>query len=238
MKQKQGQNLKAEITKLQKLSISYFFEHENERNKTAQDIHDLIGQQLAAVNIQLKLIESGIEDPGQKEHIEELEMMISRSIASAREMINRISPRVIYEQSLRICLKWLADYFNANHFLAVSLSLPKDLSAAGNDLQAFLFRSLYAILMNVVMHSGKKEVKIHVEKTDTDYHFRIQDHGKGFDVGQIFSADPREVKKFSLLKIDQQIKYFGGAMELESEEEGGTAVDLIIPQEAFITENI
>ncbi len=230
---KNGRDLEAEVKRLHELNMSYFLELEGERSKTAQDIHDLVGQQLSVVNIKLKRLESDIDDPLIKEKFAELEAVVAYSIDSARRLINEISPRIIYEQRLGICLEWLSDYFTENHFLDLFLSYPEDLPSAGNELQVFLFRSLFALLMNVVVHSGKQEAKILVEKTDGKYHFRITDHGRGFDADQLFSLELQKEKRIGLLKIYQQSKYFGGALEFESREGGGTVVDLIIPEKAF-----
>jgi signal transduction histidine kinase len=88
-----------------------------ERSEIARELHDDLGQMLAAVNIRLALLGRHPEDVRQT--ADELSALVDRAQRCARSLAARLSPAVLNQLGLVPALEWLADEFRASHGLQV-----------------------------------------------------------------------------------------------------------------------
>ncbi|HEX6269724.1 MAG TPA: ATP-binding protein, partial [Anaerolineales bacterium] len=95
------------------------------------------------------------------------------------------------------------------------------------ELQITLLQVVRELLFNIVKHSGTLKAKVTLERINTDWmHITVSDEGKGFDVQAILSVKNRGL---GLRSLQQDLKLFGGHLDIESEENRGTRMMITIP---------
>lgn len=109
------------------------------------------------------------------------------------------------------------------------------------------------IVENAIIHGVEKIVEkavvtVNIEEVDEDIHIIVKDNGRGFNVQEIMknqkikvdqTQSPRE--NIGLKNTDYRLKLIYGqqyGLKIQSEENIGTTIDIIIPKRGRSTENV
>ena len=222
------------LKKLQSLSAALAREREKERRRVAQKIHDSIGQNLAFSKLKLQML---CEDVKNNEslslQIRKVISAIDDSIQSTKDLTFDLGIPILYQLGFEATLSWLKDKFYNRYGLEVRYvygELPKGLSM---ELEAFLFRALRELLMNVVKHAKTAFAEVKVALDDTGMIvMEVRDSGRGFDVDTL-ESNAVEKQCYGLFALQETLKLIGGYVTVSSREYKGTTVTLYVPACAF-----
>lgn len=200
-------------------------ENEVIRRRISQDIHDDISSGLTRIAWLSELAKEKAARGEQQEAGNALEKIL----ASSRETVERlgeiiwaINPdRDNLEGFFAYLRTYIVRYFEDTPF-KLDLDFPEkkpDLKF-NPDLKRTLFLVVKEALHNVAKHSHAEHISVAFHCPDHKYHLTISDDGKGFDVPST------QLKGNGLKNMQKRMESVGGKIEIESQPEKGTLVNL------------
>jgi PAS domain S-box-containing protein len=198
-------------------------DREAERKRIAWEVHEELGQLLAALRFDLSLMQDLREDdgpPAQRPSQSAIHLL-DRAFRTVRSLTSSLRPRVL-DLGIDAALEWLADEFTRHTAIPCSLHCREPV-VLNEEQVIVLFRVTQEALDNIARHAEAKSVEIIIDHRDNDYILTVRDDGKGF-VRDI----PKE-GKLGLLLIHERVRTAGGNVVIDSTPGHGTRLDVCIP---------
>src|SRR6202795_2697689 len=220
---------------LRRLSSSLIVTQDQERRRIARELHDGLGQELAAI----KMIMDGILQQKQPAELKEraaaeINALIDRAIQQVRTMSHLLHPPLLDEVGLYSALAWyvegLAKRSGIETFLDVQ---PPDFPRLVPEVETAIFRIVQEALTNVFRHSGAQKVWITLNQKDGLIVVSVLDDGKGIDK-RVADLRPESVG-VGIGGMKQRAKEFGGELRLTNADPG-TLLELRIPSSSVLLE--
>jgi PAS domain S-box-containing protein len=188
---------------------------ESERRRVADELHDLIGQNLTALGIELGALESRLSDESVGQvapRLEAMRRLLAATVGSIRGVMTDLRPPALEEYGLLPALRSYAMEFGERTGLKVSVSSPRDVSIS-REQELVLFRIVQEALTNVAKHSGGTSVEIALREFDGGIRIEVVDDGSGF-------ADPvgaRSARRggWGLPAMRERAEAHGGTLRIE-----------------------
>ena len=201
---------------------------EEERRNISRELHDDIGQSLAALKI-------GLYRLGQRP-VAEQSSLLAECVAAADETIEKLRalslelrPPQLDQLGMEDALRWLVErQRNATgldikcHFNGL---LKKRAPAA---LETVCYRIVQEALNNATRHANAKSIMIQVEANARLLRFTVHDDGAGFDEP---AARLRALHSgsFGLISMEERAHLAGGRLRLRTVPGGGTTITAMFP---------
>ncbi|RJP20796.1 MAG: hypothetical protein C4527_24485 [Candidatus Omnitrophota bacterium] len=201
---------------------------ERDRRQIAEELHDRIGHGLAACQMQIETIRTGILDANMMRSLDQALEMLEQTIQEARTLTFEISPPVLYELGLESAIEWLIEEMEKQHGMQIDLLDDGRHKAISEDARGVLFRAVRELLFNVLKHAGTFHAKVSICQESDRVRLCVEDDGVGFDFQERRSSIPKR-HSFGLFSIRERIEYLGGSFACESASGKGTRVVLTMP---------
>jgi PAS domain S-box-containing protein len=199
---------------LQKLSGELLHVQDEERRRLSRSLHDELGQELAALKIELD-----IQD--EKKLVPAIEM-VERALSKVRNLSYLLHPPLLDESGLVPALHWYFDGLRKRSELRITFdSKPVIFSRLPRDLETAIFRIIQEALTNAYRHSGSEDVRIDMTQTSDRVTVRVRDFGKG--IGPLASA-----AGVGLSGMKERVKQLNGELRI-SRAEPGTIIEATLP---------
>jgi PAS domain S-box-containing protein len=215
---------KAAETALRALSRRLVQAEETERRRIARELHDQVGQNLSALNINLDIVLGSLKDSPLKTRMEDSLKLVDGTLQSIETVMAELRPPLLDEYGLGAALAWYAEEYTQRTGVRVSIEKPQD---AGKGLRAeaavALFRIAQEALNNVAKHAGAKLVRIWLSLEGDEVNLCIADDGGGFDVAQA----PRG--RWGMSTMRERAEAAGGRFMIDSVPGKGTIVRAAVP---------
>lgn len=190
---------------------------DEERRRIARDLHDSTAQSLAALEMNMSVLESmGGDEPARKLASET--RAISRQVCrELRNISYLLHPPLLEEEGLIFAIRWFADGFTRRNGIAVLLNLPPDFPRLGSEVETALFRIVQEALGNVYRHANATKTWVSLSHEGArGVGLEIRDNGDGLPRG--FSAT--RSAGVGLAGMRERVKQLGGALEVVSSPYG------------------
>ena len=212
--------LRAAADNLQALTRRLVEAEEAERRRIARELHDRVGQNLSALNINLDLALGAAGASPLRRRIEDSVSLVDATLQSIESVMAELRPPLLDEYGLGAALGWYAEEFSRRTGIAVALRDGKD-AAAGLRPEAAvaLFRIAQEALNNVAKHAGARQVRIEVAGEVEEIVIRVADDGAGFD-----PAAAARGKRWGMKTMRERAEAAGGRLEVDSAPGEGTVV--------------
>jgi PAS domain S-box-containing protein len=212
-------------TQLSQLSSALQSIREEERKHIARELHDDLGQLLAALRMDLSLLQrdSLISEKSQK-NIASMDQLILTSITTLRRIATDLRPRALDEGGLFFALQTLKKDFSARHGIDCELRADEEQLMLDDARSTGIFRIVQESLTNVVRHSKASEVQIEFNRNSESLDFSINDNGQGIE-----ETDMHKASSFGLVGMRERVKAMHGQFELSSVLGEGTSLKISIP---------
>jgi signal transduction histidine kinase len=215
-------------TELRDLSTKLITTQDGERRRMARELHDGLGQDLAAA----KMVLEGIPQNGhavvpKAESIAEATMLISSAIQQVRSMSHLLHPPLLDEVGLQSALQWYLEGFTKRSGIETSIDVqPQDFPRLAPEFETAIFRIVQEALTNVFRHSGARKAWVTLNMQESSVVSAVRDDGKGIPSGvQEFSPGSIGV---GIGGMRQRAKELGGDLRLRNAGPG-TIVEVSIP---------
>ena len=212
---------------LRKLSAQLMRTQDDERRRMARELHDGLGQSLAAAQINLGLLSSnGIADPG---CLVEARRLLGQAVSDIRTLSYLLHPPLLEEAGFYSAARWYIDGFSRRSNLKVSLELPERMSRMADVVELTLFRVLQEGLLNAHRHSGSSRVDVRVENGNSRITMRLRDYGKGLSKSLLDRFHQTgSAAGVGLAGMRERVIELGGQFEVQSDP-SGTALTIVLP---------
>ena len=204
---------------------------DQERRRIAQALHDTTAQNLAALAMNLSILNrqaSGFS-PQAKALLKESMAFADQCCAELRTTAYLLHPPLLDQVGLAGAVREYADGFADRSGIRVDLELPQDLRRLPKEMETALFRIMQESLTNIHRHSGSKTASIVIEQTPEEVSLIVQDSGGGLPR----NGDGRPEMPASRLGVGiagmrERMRQLGGRMKIDSGPTG-TTVTAVLP---------
>ena len=229
------ERLRAYQEQLRAVSAQLLQTEEAERRRIASDIHDQVGQTLAACRIKLGECVAAASDPALKAGTEAVRALVEQAIQETRSLTFDLSPPVLHELGLVPALEWLAEEHTRRDGVLVLCEALGPTPSPG-ELSVLLFRIVRELLVNVAKHAGAREARVRLRCDASAIRIEVIDDGVGFDAAEALVPQGRS-DGFGLFSIRDRLRFIGGRLELDSALGRGTRVVVTAPMSAAVAAN-
>jgi signal transduction histidine kinase len=213
---------------LRKLNSELSLAEARERRAIAADLHDHIGQALAFVRMRVTEFRGNAVFCGFEDAIDEILMLLDKTIQYTRSLTFEISPPILYELGLEAAIEWLAERFESKYGFRVKVVSDGNSVALREEVQIVLFKCVHELLMNAAKHSQAKRVTVTIACGRANFQIAVADNGKGFDT-TMMEAVADTSNAFGLFSVRERLKYLDGKFEISSTVGKGTTAILEVP---------
>ena len=223
--QRIGEELHAANARLRGLSQRLVSMQEDERKRLARDLHDEVGQALAALSMHVDLMTRKTDDPEQLKRIARLREIITSALQQVRGMLLTLRPPQLDELGLGAALNAQLERIRDLDHLHIELDCPPLVPRPDPEIESVAFRIAQESLTNVVKHAqaGMVKVKVRSLRDLGRLEVDIIDDGQGFD------AQASGKGRLGLLSMRERISLVGGDLEVESVRGLGTRIRASLP---------
>lgn len=211
--------------KLQALVSDLEAAEERERLQIARDLHDDLGQMLAAARIRLAGL-CNHADEGVRQIATGVAALIDRASDSTRSVAAQLAPAVLHELGLCPALEWLGEEIERTFGLRVTTTTVGKSQALMHDSRSILYRAVRELLINVAKHARTDSATVEIEWQPRRVLVRVSDRGIGYDTARIFDWPHRGL---GLITLRERLSLIGGAVEFQSAAGAGTVALLSAP---------
>ena len=205
---------------------------EKERADIARELHDVFGQALTGLRMDLSWIQERISEDEAPilDRVEEMTSLVNETITTVRRVSSDLRPNLLDDLGLGPAVEWEVRRFCERYGIECSLELPPGDAVEGVDkeLSLAVFRILQESLTNVARHAGASHVDISLRREDGEMVLSVLDDGRGL-------PDPMPVDSDSLgiLGMKERAWAVGGRMTARNAPDAarGACVELRVPLE-------
>ncbi|NOT21676.1 MAG: PAS domain S-box protein [Nitrospiraceae bacterium] len=218
--------------RLQAMSNELQTVESNERRRLSRELHDEVGQLLAALKFDLESVRRrGIGkkklSPTQVTErltraLETTDLLFSR----LRQIVRALRPQVLEELGLKAALESLTADVQARTSLSCSVVIEGDDRQPGLSptQETALYRIAQELLTNVIRHAQAKTASVSLTVGSDHWILTVEDDGIGFDP----TALP-QTGGIGLRGIRERVEILGGRIDLTSQRGQGTLAVVWIP---------
>jgi signal transduction histidine kinase len=203
---------------------------EKERTELAREIHDVLGQDLTGLKIDVAWTIRRLAKPSEpeiaaaRERLASLRVRIDEIIAIVRRVATGLRPGVLDDLGLGAALEWQAREFENRTGVACEMWVAGSDDRVGKDLATSVFRIYQELLTNVARHAGAKHVRSRLCIEHDVLLLEVVDDGCGLS-----ESDVLDDGSLGLVGIRERVLAFGGAFLIKGSPENGTRALVRVP---------
>ncbi|MGD2148362.1 MAG: GAF domain-containing sensor histidine kinase, partial [Anaerolineae bacterium] len=202
---------------------------EAERRRVVRVLHDRVGQNLTALDLNLSLVRSRLAERDLTElcsRIESSLSLVEETNEQIRRIMSDIRPSVLDDYGLLAALRWYAGTFSSRTGIGVTvLDHLHDQRNLPTPVENALFRIAQEALYNTAKHAQASEVIIDLSERAAAIRLAISDDGVGFD-----SKDEHTARNsWGLLTMRERAESIGAQCVVDSVPDQGTRVTVDVP---------
>ncbi len=214
---------------LRELSARLLQLQDEERRRIARELHDSVGQMLAALNMNLSAVRSDVERLAKTANaLVDSENLVQQMSTEVRTISHLLHPPLLDEAGLASALRWYVDGFAVRSKIRVDLDLPEDFGRLPRESETAIFRVVQECLTNIHRHSGSLIAKIRLRQRDAGVIVEIEDRGKGIPLEKQQEMTASGTPGVGIRGMRERIRQLGGTLEVNSNN-SGTVVAVKLP---------
>lgn len=202
---------------------------DQERKRIARELHDSVGQLLAAISMNIGVVKSQAHklDAEGARAVSDNAMLVRQVSNEIRTLSHLLHPPLLDVAGVASALRWYVDGFAERSKIKVDLEIPSDLGRLSPNIEITIFRIVQECLTNIHRHSESATAVISLSQNGSDLLLQVKDSGKGISV--------EKQQELTLGRggvgvegMRERLKQLGGSFEIKSSG-SGTVVTTTIP---------
>ena len=197
---------------------------DEERRRLARELHDSTAQSLAALAVNLSLLNHHAATLSEEKRTALLADGLDLAETIGRELRTHaylLHPPLLDERGLPAALRWLAEGFSTRSGIAVDLDLSPHLSRLPEQVELTVFRVVQESLCNIHRHANSPTARITLGQKGNVALLEIRDAGTGLPKA------PEDCIGVGIAGMRERVAQVGGTLKLETSPAGTTVAALI-----------
>lgn len=196
---------------------------EKERQRIARELHDGVGQLLAAAKLQSALLELQLADSF-KPKVQEQLVLLDEAVQEIRNISHNLMPVALTTKGLFVAIKGLAERLNNAGGPQLEVYVDDLEERFDADYELAVYRMVQEVLSNMLKHAEASRIVLDIQADEEELTISLRDNGKGFDLKKI-----KDSKGIGWANLQARTDLLGGVMEVESTLGQGTTVFFALP---------
>jgi len=205
--------------RMRKLGAQVVYGEERERAQVARELHDTVGQTLAAASLQIAAIVSDSADQAMSSRLTAVRELLHTALEEIRSVSRSLHPRVAVDLGLPTALEALGDATQERSLVAVRVDIDTTGVVIPPALSATLYRVAQEALRNVERHADAARVTVSLRAKPGYVQLEITDDGCGFERPL---GNRREGA--GLAAIRERLSLAGGDLHIDMARDRGTRI--------------
>jgi len=204
---------------------------DEERRQIARELHDSVGQLLAAMSMNIATLQSQSHklDSAGARAVSENSALVQQMGKEIRTISHLLHPPLLDVAGLASAVRWYVDGFSERSKIKVDMEIPAEFRRLPDQMEIAIFRLVQECLTNIHRHSGSDRAKIAIREEDDSVIIEIKDAGKGISLEkQLELSSGRTGVGFRGMR--ERLRQFGGDLNIQSDH-SGTFVKAKLPVE-------
>jgi len=212
-------SLSAGRDRMRKLGAEVVYAEERERAQVARELHDSVGQTLAAASFQIAAAAHEIGSHPASPRLATVRELLRTSLEEIRNVSRSLHPRVASDLGLPAALEALGDATQHRSLVDVKVNVDISGVAIPAAVSATLYRVAQEALRNVERHADAGHATVSLRARPGYVELEIKDDGRGFE-------GPLEKKRGQkgLATIRERLSLAGGKLHIDTARDRGTTV--------------
>ena len=197
---------------------------DEERRRIAFELHDSTGQLLAALAINVGLLERHKDSFASKyaNLISENSSLVQRLLTEVRALSYTLHPPTLEVMGVASALQWYVEQFAERCRIQVQLDIQKDLGRLPRKIEIAIFRIVQESLANIHRHSGCSTAIVCVSRSSTEVAAEVSDCGSGISSEKQRSLSSGVGPGVGISGMRERTRELDGNFSIRSEGRGTT----------------
>lgn len=219
------EELNNSLTQQRKLSYRLMSLREEEQTTVSREIHEDLGQMLAALQLNVSLI--ALEYHDHKQIIvraKAMEQLIASSIMTVQRISSELRPVMLDTLGLADAIEWQAEEFRKKSGILCKTILLFEEKKVTLGVSTAVFRIFQEAMANVIRHSGASRVQVDLVERKGCLTLSVRDNGRG-----ITEKEKKELLSLGIAGMRERAEAFGGRLKIYGSSRHGTGLFARIP---------
>ena len=217
----------------QQLARSVWRVQEDERRRIANELHDGVGHNLAALihlvaNALAALRAADDPVPHALQALERAHAIAESTLQDTRAMSRLLRPQILDDLGLEAAMHWLARSSLETRGLDVRLEFRAPPAALDGERATLVFRVAQEALANTARHASATRVDVRFDGRADRVRLEVRDDGRGCDLGAALARSSAGASA-GLGGMRDRARLFDGSLQLDSSPGAGFALLLELP---------
>jgi signal transduction histidine kinase len=206
---------------LRELSARLLQLQDDERRRIARELHDSVGQMLAALGMNLASVGSDIERLTQTaSRVTDSAALVQELVQEVRTISHLLHPPLLDEAGLASALRWYIDGFVQRSKIKVDLEFSEDFGRLSRDSETAIFRTVQECLTNIHRHSESPTARIRIAVLNHDVQIEVEDRGKGIPPEKQTEMASTGTPGVGIRGMRERLRQLGGSLDIHSNGKG------------------
>ena len=217
---------------LQALAARLTAAREEERTQMAREIHDVLGQALTSLKMDLWWLRRRAGDMPQNELpalVEEktlaMSQMLDETIRAVRQIATDLRPPLLDDPGLEAAAEWHVQQFGSRSGVACDFKSQLGQTFVGAEISTALFRILQETLTNVARHAGATRVEVQLSREGDNVVLEVRDNGRGITALELSHG----TQSLGIVGMRERVLALNGTVEIHGATGKGTTVTVSVP---------
>jgi PAS domain S-box-containing protein len=200
---------------------------EQERERISRELHDSLGQQLAAIKMLFGAVEPDLGKLGKESHqyYQKATHLLEQAVNEARRISHDLAPHFLDANGLVLAIEKLCRDIGDNSILKCVTHSSKMETRPDRQVEVGIYRIVQELLSNIIKHAHATKVDIFLKQLKNHIVLTVKDNGIGFQG----SLEELQQNGIGLRNISSRVKGLQGKLTLGTSKKKGTCVIIEVP---------
>jgi PAS domain S-box-containing protein len=199
---------------------------DHERRWLAGELHDRIGQNLTALNLNLNTVKCGLSSQSGERigaRVEDCLRLVKETVECTFDLMAELRPAVLDDYGLVAMLRWYGEQFTRRTGIVAAVSGDDPVPRLTQVVETTLFRIAQEACTNIAKHAKASVIRMTVATEANCVRLEIVDDGCGFDPDAVVWRGNHH-HGWGLLIMRERAEIAGGRLDIGSTVGGGTRI--------------
>jgi signal transduction histidine kinase len=203
---------------------------DEERRHIARELHDSVGQLLAAISMNSVFLEAESHKLSSDaiKRLSENAAMVAEASKQIRTISYLLHPPLLDEAGLASALRWYVEGFSERSKIDATLEIPSEFAGLSKEMELSIFRVVQECLTNIHRHAGSPTAGIRIVQDDACLRVEIEDAGKGIPPEKEPALGSSANTGVGIRGMRERLRQSGGTLQIQSSGQG-TRITAILP---------